>query len=73
MTVLYRLERTGRTPHELHEVLVTTSCPSCLADWRPRGAALPRGSARHFLCAACGEIHPAVLVTEDGTPVRQQV
>lgn len=59
MTVTYRLERTGRTEHETREVLITTACPSCGADWRRPQAALPRGSNRHYLCVACGEIHPA--------------
>ena len=67
--VTYRLERTGKTAHEIAERLLTSSCPTCGADWTAPQAALPRGPQRSFLCAACGEIHAAQLVDERGRPV----
>lgn len=68
--VLYRLEPTGRTPHELAERLVTTSCPACGADWTARGAVTPRHSGgREYRCEGCGTHHRTQRVDEHGRPV----
>jgi predicted RNA-binding Zn-ribbon protein involved in translation (DUF1610 family) len=69
VTVLYRLDRTGRTPTEVVERLLTTECPSCGADWTVPGNGLPRGPGRAYLCTACGEMRAAQLVDEDGRAV----
>lgn len=68
-TVVYRLEPTGRSPHEVAERLLTTACPTCGADWTVPGNGLPRGPARSYYCTACGELHDAQLVDASGRPV----
>lgn len=65
--VAYRVVPTGRTASEVAERLVDPVCPTCGADWRPRGSyRVGYNARREYLCWACMTFHPGVQVDRHG-------